>query len=191
MIRRPRVLLFLGACVLAQASHAPYYVFFSIHLEKLGYHPRTIGFLWALAVACEILAMLKMPVILKRLGTLPTMGAGLVLAAVRWAICAVTGQAAPLVLAQMLHAGTFAAFHVAAVKHTHTLFGEERAASGQAVYSSATFGVGNILGMVLSGFFHDRLGVPGLFAWASGGALLGALLVTAAAGRGKSAGRGL
>jgi PPP family 3-phenylpropionic acid transporter len=190
-LRQPRVLLFLAACVLSQASHGPYYVFYSIHLEKLGYRPQEIGLLWALAVTCEIVAMLKMPAILKRLDTLPTVSLSLLLAAVRWTICAVAVSRFPLVLAQTLHAATFAAFHVAAVTHTHRLFGEDRRASGQAIYSSATFGLGNVLGMFLSGFFYDRLGIPGLFVAGTGIALLGALFVVGAARWRHQAPRGL
>jgi PPP family 3-phenylpropionic acid transporter len=176
-LSRPRVLLFLGACVLSQASHGPYYVFFSIHLERNGYRPQEIGLLWALAVTCEIVAMLKMPAVLQRHGTLATLTLSLMLAATRWAVCAGATTLAPLILAQMLHAATFAAFHVAAVTHTHRLFGEARRASGQAIYSSATFGLGNVLGMVLSGLFHARLGVPGLFWGAALTAVLGAIFV--------------
>ena len=44
----------LLACALMQASHGPYYVFFSIHLEGLGYSGGEIGALWALAVVAEV-----------------------------------------------------------------------------------------------------------------------------------------
>ena len=176
-LSRPRVLLFLGACVLSQASHGPYYVFFSIHLERNGYRPQEIGLLWALAVTCEIVAMLKMPAVLQRHGTLATLTVCLILAAARWVVCAGSTTLLPLILAQTLHAATFAAFHVAAVTHTHRLFGEARRASGQAIYSSATFGLGNVFGMVLSGLFHGRVGVSGLFWGAALTAVLGAIFV--------------
>ena len=183
MLGRREVLFFLLACMLSQAAHGPYYVFYSIHLERVGYAPHTIGLLWAIAVACEILVMLRMPTILARCGTLPTIAATLVLGALRWSICARTTAPAMMIGAQMLHAATYAAFHVAAVTHTHRLFGEERAASGQAIYSSATYGLGNVIGMILSGVLVDRLTIPGLFGIASGVALLGALLALGAARR--------
>lgn len=190
-LARPRVLLFLGACVLSQASHGPYYVFFSIHLERNGYRPLEIGLLWALAVACEIIAMLKMPSLLQRHGTLAILTLCLIIAAARWMVCAGATTLLPLILAQTLHAATFAAFHVAAVTHTHRLFGEARRASGQAIYSSATFGLGNVFGMVLSGVFHSRLGVPGLFCAAAVISVFGVLLVFLAARREQYPLRGL
>src|SRR6266853_6022920 len=53
LVKRPRTAFFLGACLLSQASHGPYYVFYSIHLEKAGYGVPAIGALWALAVGLE------------------------------------------------------------------------------------------------------------------------------------------
>ncbi len=187
----PRALPFLVACVVSQAAHGPYYVFYSIHLQASGYRPQSIGVLWGLAVGCEVIAMLRMPAILKRFGTLPIMAACLLLASFRWWICAVTVRPAAMAAAQALHAATFAAFHVAAVTHTHRLFGEDRRASGQAVYGSATYGLGNALGMIASGFFSARTTIPGLYSYASWVALLGGFVVFAAARREIRAARGV
>ena len=175
VIRRPQVLLFLLACIMSQAAHGPYYVFYSIHLERLGYAPLTIGLLWAIAVGCEILAMLRMRTVLSRVGPLPVVAAALAVGAVRWLILSHTTRLPVLIGAQVLHAATYASFHVAAVTHTHRLFGAERGASGQAIYSSATYGLGGVVGMVGSGLLSDRLPIAGLFAVASGVALSGAL----------------
>jgi predicted MFS family arabinose efflux permease len=56
---------------------------------------------------------------------------------------------------------------VAAVTHTHHLFGPRRRASGQAIYVSAAYGIGNILGMLSSGVLFDRTTMPVLFAGAA------------------------
>ncbi len=183
LVRRPHVLLFLLACVLSQASHGPYYVFYSIHLESVGYAPRAIGLLWGVAVACEVWAMLRMPAVLRAFGTLPTMACCLLLASVRWWICAASAAPLAMTLAQSLHAATYAAFHVAAVTHTHRIFGEDCRASGQAIYGSATYGAGSVLGMLLSGLMYDRTSAATLFTGAAWIALLGGFLLAAAARR--------
>lgn len=175
LVRRPHVLLFLLACMMSQGAHGPYYVFYSIHLERLGYAPLTIGLLWAIAVGCEILAMLRMRAVLSRFGPLPVVAAALALGGVRWLILSRTDSLPVLIGAQMLHAATYAAFHVAAVTHTHRLFGKERGASGQAIYSSATYGLGSVVGMIGSGLLSDKMPISGLFAVASGVAFAGAL----------------
>lgn len=181
--RTPGVLLFLAACLLSQAAHGPYLVFFSIHLEEVGYTAPAIGFLWGVAVACEVAALLRVPAILERFGTLPVMALCLLLSSVRWWICSVTAAPALLAAAQALHAASYAAFHVAAVTHTHRLFGERLRASGQAIYGSVTYGAGNVLGMLGSGFLYERGAVGALFGRASWVALVGGLLVIAAARR--------
>jgi PPP family 3-phenylpropionic acid transporter len=191
LLKTPAVLLFLSACVLSQAAHGPYYVFFSIHLEEMGYSAPAIGLLWGMAVACEVAAMLRVSAILERLGTLPVMALCLLLSSVRWWICSASVAPAMLAAAQALHAATFAAFHVAAVTHTHRLFGEDRRASGQAIYGSATYGAGNVLGMLGSGLLYERSAVSALFARASWVALLGGFLVIVAARREARSGRGL
>jgi len=185
LLRQPPVLCFLLASILVQAAHGPYYVFYSIHLKAAGYTPRSIGALWGLSVACEIVAMLLMPRILRRNGTLAVMGAAALLAAVRFAICAASVAPAAMIVAQALHAATYAAFHVAAVTHTHHLFGEERRASGQAIYVSAAYGIGNILGMFASGILYDRTTMSVLFAGAAvvGLAAAGSVVAAGRSGR--------
>ncbi len=190
LVATPRTALFLAACMLSQASHGPYYVFYSIHLEKAGYGVPAIGLLWALAVGCEVVAILRMPALLARLGTLPTMTLCLLLAALRWGICAMSVAPWAMALAQTLHAASYAAFHVAAVTHTHRLFGADHRASGQAIYSSATYGVGNVVGMLGSGLLYDRIASSTLFAAASWTALAGAGLLFAVSRR-PEGGRGV
>lgn len=174
VLRRRGALLFLFAAVLSQAAHGPYYVFFSLHLKGAGIPTTTVGLMWAVAIACEILMMLRMPAVLARFGTARTMTLCLGLSTLRWAVCAGTTHPMAVALAQTFHAGTFAAFHVAAVTHTHRLFGPRRSATGQAMFSSVSYGLGNILGMVGSGLLEGRFGTSALFAMASATALLGA-----------------
>jgi PPP family 3-phenylpropionic acid transporter len=183
VLRRRPVALFLLACVLMQASHGPYYVFFSLHLRQAGVPPKILGLLWAAAIGSEIVMMLRMPGLLARFGAVPIMASCLGLAAVRWGLCAASVDPVILVPAQVLHAATFAAFHVAAVGHTFDEFGRARSATGQAIYSSATYGLGSILGMVGSGLLRDLIGTPALFLVASATAAAGGLLMAAVPAR--------
>jgi PPP family 3-phenylpropionic acid transporter len=180
MIGRPGVLLFLIACAMSQAAHGPYYVFYSIHLERKGYAPLTIGLLWSIAVGCEILAMLRMRAVLDRFSPMAVVAAALALGGVRWLALSWTAALPVLIAAQILHAATYAALHVAAVTHTHRLFGREHGASGQAIYSSATYGLGSVAGMIGGGLLSGGLPFEALFAVASGVAFAGALVAALA-----------
>ena len=49
-----KVIMVLLLCTLMQASHAPFYTFFSIYLEGYGYSKAHIGWLWTVGVVLEI-----------------------------------------------------------------------------------------------------------------------------------------
>jgi PPP family 3-phenylpropionic acid transporter len=68
-----------------------------------------------------------------------------------------------LVLAQLLHAASFALFHILLVQWLHQAF-DGHLAQGQALYSSLTYGVGGVLGSLLAGY---------AWVWGAGGATFG------------------
>ncbi|MCP5150532.1 MAG: MFS transporter [Ectothiorhodospiraceae bacterium] len=146
-LRRPEVVGLLVASALMQASHGPFYVFFSIYLGELGHRPVMVGALWAVGVIAEIVLFACLPRLLARVGLRTMLLASLWLAAGRWLITGLAGEwLVALVLAQVLHAATFGAYHAAAVQRVQALFGPSRAARGQALYSSLGFGVGGAVG---------------------------------------------
>jgi len=51
---QPQVLALLTACFLIQASHGPYYTFFSIYAEDSGYSRSLVGQLWSVGVLAEV-----------------------------------------------------------------------------------------------------------------------------------------
>jgi PPP family 3-phenylpropionic acid transporter len=101
---------------LMQGSHAAYYAFGSIHWQELGFSDGVIGLLWAWGVVAEVALFLWGRGLVDKLGVrgliLLAAGAGLV----RWPIMAVSESLAPLIFAQALHALTFGAMHLAAIK---------------------------------------------------------------------------
>ncbi len=164
--------LFLVATLLQQASHGPYYVYFSLHLEGLGWTRTAIGGAWVVGVLSEVLLMLASERLTRRWGVPALLFAAHALACARWALLAWVQNPLAILLTQTLHAFTFGVFHVAAVGRTQALFPPGRRALGQALYSALTYGVGNVIGMFGGGLLHARLGVRGLFAAAAAVALL-------------------
>lgn len=161
LLRRPEVLAFLCACLLMQVSHGPYYAFFSIHLEQLGYGRALIGALWALGVGVEVLAFLVMHRLLDRFGARWLLLASLGLACLRWVLTGLWADTlGVLLLAQTLHAATFGVFHASAIHLAHHYFPGRLQGRGQALYNSISFGAGGALGSLFSGYL-----------WATGGAL--------------------
>lgn len=178
LLVQPQVFWFLLACLLMQASHGPYYTFFSIYLESIGHSRSLVGYLWAIGVIAEVVVFILLVRWLPRWGTGPVMLMSLLLAAIRWVLI---GWAANnlwlLVLAQLLHAATFGAFHAAAIERVHHLFSGRHQGRGQALFSSVGFGLGGALGGLYSGYAWEGLGASAMFYFAALLAGAGALVV--------------
>jgi len=161
-------LLLLG--FLMQASHGAYYGFFSLRLAKAGWSSAAIGAWWVLGVLAEIALMALWGARIQRLPVRNVFAACFALAALRWAGLALSADAVWLVPLQLLHAASFAAFHLAGIAAV------QRTASGagaQGWYSAAGFGRGVTLGTAASGAIAQRFGLEAAFAAASAIALLG------------------
>lgn len=176
-LRQPAALGFLAAAFLMQASHGPYYGFFSILLEDLGYTRSTVGALWALAVVAEVGVFLALARLLPRIGASRVFLASLLLAAARWLLIGYgAASLAWLLPAQILHAATFGAFHVAALAQVQRFFPAALQGRGQALYSGLCMGGGGALGGVVSGFLWDSAGAARVYELAALVALLAAVL---------------
>jgi len=168
-----QVVALLTVCFLMQASHGPYYTFYSIYLQDHGYTRSVIGQLWALGVIAEIAVFLVMPRLVPRFGLRALLLTSLSLAVVRWLLIAYCVDSAwILIIAQLLHAATFGVYHGAAIQLIHRYFRGRHQGRGQALYSSLSFGAGGAVGALYSGY-----------TWSLGGGMLsfGAAAVVSAA----------
>jgi PPP family 3-phenylpropionic acid transporter len=158
LLRRGVPALF-GACFCMAVAHGALYAFYSIHLDRAGYGKTLIGLMWTLGVVAEVLVFLYLPGLLRRFTLHAILGASLALAAVRFgAIGWGVESVALLAAAQILHAGTFGAFHAASVAAVQKLFPGSLHARGQALYSSLSYGLGGLAGTLLAGWTWDALG---------------------------------
>jgi len=162
-ILRREVIIFLFIAMMMLVGHSTYYCFFSIYLESLGYSRGMIGALWALGPLGEVLVMFFSGAIMNKFGTVKVLAFSFLMAIVRWTLYASTSSVPFLVIGQTLHAFTFGAFHIASVRYVEKLFPESMRNTAQALYSSATYGMGLVLGTVACGLLYDRVGAPVLF----------------------------
>ncbi|MEX0606462.1 MAG: MFS transporter, partial [Halofilum sp. (in: g-proteobacteria)] len=152
VLRQPHIWSFLLVCFLMQASHGPYYTFFSIYLQDHGYGGLLIGGLWALGVVAEVGVFLVMHRLLPRFGAYALLLISLALTALRWLVIAAFIQH-PLVLAlaQLLHAASFGLYHAVAISLVDRFFVGTHQGRGQAFYSSLSFGAGQAVGSLGAG----------------------------------------
>jgi PPP family 3-phenylpropionic acid transporter len=173
LILRPRVLALFAGFFFMQVAHGPYGTFYSIFLVDEGYSKATVGWLWALGVIAEIVLFLWMARIIKRIPLHQILAVSFLVAGLRFMMIAWgSGSLTVLVLAQILHAVTFGAFHVAAVAVMHQIFAGPYAARGQALYTSIGYGVGGAVGGLASGYAWDAIGPHWTFTLGAVAALL-------------------
>jgi len=177
VLRQPTVMAFFSVCFLNQAAHGPYYGFFSLYLEALGYSREFIGLLWGLGVSVEVGMFLILPRWLPRCGPRRLMLAALALAALRWLLIGHFAAELPILLvAQSLHAFSFGVFHAVSIHLIHQFFPGSLQGRGQALYSSLGFGVGNALGSLAAGYLWVGLGPAAMFDLAAAFGALGWLV---------------
>jgi PPP family 3-phenylpropionic acid transporter len=159
IVRQPTVLAFLLVCLLVQASHGPYYTFFTIQAEAVGYSGGLIGFFWALGVLAEVGVFIAVPLLLPRYGARFLLLLTLLLTTLRWILSAYYVTTLPVLLfAQCLHGFSFGMYHAVAISLIHRYFTGPYQGRGQALLSSVGFGIGGALGSVLAGQSWQALG---------------------------------
>jgi PPP family 3-phenylpropionic acid transporter len=174
----PGLRRFLLAAWLMQLAHGPFYVLLSLHLAANGYTPAVVGLLWATGVLAEIAMFLWLPRWLPRVDLRVLMRICFAAGAVRWAA---TASAADLliviVLAQCLHALTFAAFHGAGMQVLSEHFPGRSGVHGQALLYGCSWGLGGVLGALGAGSLWELGGGLAAFGAAALVSLLGGLVL--------------
>lgn len=159
ILRRPQVLGLLAVCFLMQASHGPYYTFFTIYLGEHRYSSGVIGQLWALGVIAEVGIFLVMHRLVPRFGLRGLLLSSLVLTVLRWLLIGLfVDTSAVVVAAQLLHAASFGVYHATAIQLIYGFFRGRQQGRGQALYSSMSFGAGGAVGSLYSGYMWVSAG---------------------------------
>lgn len=173
VLKRPEVAALLVVCFLMQASHGPYYTFYTLYMEDHGYARSLIGALWALGVIAEVVIFLVMHRWVPRFGLRNLLLISLILAALRWGLIGSFPETlAVMIFAQTLHAASFGIYHAVAIQYIHRYFTGRHQGKGQALYSSLSFGAGGAVGSFFSGLGWESLGAADIYFVAVGVALL-------------------
>ncbi|WP_038051425.1 MFS transporter [Thioalkalivibrio sp. ALJ1] len=168
VLRRPEVIALFVACFFMQASHGPYYAFFTLYLEEAGYSRSVAGQLWALGVAAEVVLFLLMPRLILRFGAWLLVSAALVLTTMRWGLLAAVPESLPMLLfIQVLHAASYGVYHAAAISLIHYFFPGRLQGRGQALYSSLAFGLGGAMGSLVAGYMWDGISPASVYVFAA------------------------
>ncbi len=167
VLRRPEVRWFFAGLMLTVLAHTALYAFFSLFLVERGFGTSAVGALWAVSVAAEIAFFALAGRHFARIDEYRWLLAAALLTALRFAVTAAFGDsAAVLVVAQLTHALTFAAQHMACTSLIARYFPDRLRTRGSALYSVLGYGVPGVVGGLAGGLLSEHLGLAAVF-WAA------------------------
>ncbi|QWE01344.1 MFS transporter [Polynucleobacter sp. JS-Mosq-20-D10] len=158
-------------------AHAALYVFYSLYLADLGYDKFQIGLFWALGVAAEVFFFYFQSKVLSRLDAEVVLQIAFGIGVFRFILMAFFPLTWVLILAQLMHAGTFGAHHSAATKLLQRWFTGSLQARGQALMATVSYGLGGTLGGLLAGWLWDATEPRNVFVMAALACGLGGMAI--------------
>ena len=174
VLRQPVVAWFFAGVFLTVLAHTALYAFYSLYLSSLGYDKGDIGLLWSISILVEVVWFYFQGRWVHLLSMHGWLIAAALATAVRFALIAAFGASvAALVVAQLLHALTFAAQHSACIAVITRHFPGRLRGRGQALYAVLGYGASGVIGGIAGGALSQTLGFPAVF-WAASVAALAA-----------------
>ena len=137
----PQFLLFTAAAGAVMSSHAVFYAFGSLHWRTLGFDGPTIGLLWAVGVAAEVALFAFAAKLIAPIPAPLLLLAGAVGGFLRWTVTAIDPPLGLLLPLQTLHALSFAAAHLGAMKFLQSAVPAHFASFGQGLYAAVVSGL--------------------------------------------------
>lgn len=173
-LREPRVRWFFVSAALMVFAHGAMYAYLSLYLAQLGYSKTAIGVFWVISVVLEIGFFLTQGKWFARFGVFQLMTFAFAIAAVRFLLIAELATVWwVLVIAQAMHAVTFAVHHSASILTIQRWFPGRAAGRGQALYISTAYGFGGTAGSLVAAWLWSSYGPAWAFIAGSVGAVVG------------------
>jgi PPP family 3-phenylpropionic acid transporter len=168
LLRLPLYRRIILVAALILGSHAMHDSFAVIRWEAAGVGPSTVGVLWSISVAAEVVVFLFIGrALLDRIGparaAMLAAGAGVL----RWVIMAETTWLPALAAVQPLHGLTFALLHLTCMRLLAQCVPGHLEATALTVYGTVGIGLPTALLIIGSGQLYSRFGAEGFFVMAA------------------------
>jgi PPP family 3-phenylpropionic acid transporter len=173
VLKQPLVLWLFAGVFFHVLAHMAVYFFLSLYLDALGYSKTVIGLLWGVSVLVEIVWFFTQSRWLPWLPLSSWLCVAALLTFIRMGLTAAGADYWPvLLLAQLLHAVTFAAHHSVCIHLISQHFPAALRGRGQALYSLIAYGLTGVVGGLAGGALIEHLGLASIFWGAMGSAFL-------------------
>ena len=156
LLRENSVWRFMICVTLLQGAHAAYYSFSAIWWQQAGYSASVVGYLWSLGVVAEIVVFALSSRLFKCWSARDLLLLSGVCALIRWTLLGATTALPLLVVAQILHCGSFTVCHLAAMRFIAARKGTE-VIRLQSLYSALAMGGGIAVMTMICGVLFAHL----------------------------------
>ena len=147
---------FLACVSLLQGAHAAYYGFSAIYWQEAGYSASTVGYLWSLGVVAEIIIFALSNRLFRRWSARDLLLLSGICALIRWSLLGASTALPLLIVAQILHCGSFTVCHLAAMRFIAARQGAE-VIRLQSLYSALAMGGGIAVMTMICGVLFTHL----------------------------------
>jgi len=158
LLRSAPVVVVLLCSALIQGSHAAYYQLSTVHWGGHGIDKSVAAILWAEGVLAEIVLLFFARGTLDRLRPTTLLLAGGLGAVVRWVFVGATTDVATLLAVNWLHALSFAATYLGAIRALERRVPASQRATAQGLLGAATSGGGMVFCGLCGGFAYEAVG---------------------------------
>lgn len=156
LLREKSVWRFMICVTLLQGAHAAYYSFSAIWWQQAGYSASVVGYLWSLGVVAEIVVFALSNRLFRRWSARDLLLLSGVCTLLRWTLLGATTALPLLVVAQILHCGSFTICHLAAMRFIAARKGTE-VIRLQSLYSALAMGGGIAVMTMICGVLFAHL----------------------------------
>jgi PPP family 3-phenylpropionic acid transporter len=172
LLKNRRFALLIFAAGILQATHGYFYGFgVLIWTKDQGISQAVAGNLWSVGVAVEVLFLMFLGGWSSKFASETLILVGAVACIIRWTAMAFLPPEWALWPLQVLHAGTFAAVFLGAMRLVNQMMGDELTATAQMIYMALASAPAQAFTTFISGYLYDAL-------VADGDAALGYLAMT-------------
>lgn len=163
LIINQALLLFLFGVFLLTITTGAVNYFFSLYMDRIGANERTIGLAWTIAAISEVPIMIWSGSIIRNIEARGMLLLAFIVYILRWLLYSFISDPTWVLVAQLLHGLSFAAFLVGGVTYINSYAPEGLSTSAQAIFNAVSFGIGPFVGALLGGYVYDKLGITALF----------------------------
>ena len=138
LLKLPQMLWLLLAACAVQGAHGMFYMYGTLHWQKLGIGAQWFGALWAVGLVTEIALFWWSKEAVRWIGAAGLLAGACALSVFRWLMMSFDPPLSLLVPLQVLHGLTFGASHLGAIHLLAKIAPLDRSATAQSLYSLVT-----------------------------------------------------